>query len=215
MKLKRMAAGAVVVAMLLAGMASALGAQYYSDPITVEVVIPAEPSPEPTEEARITYQRDETGALVLGENGDPIAIVPGGMEHPVSYQRDESGALVLDANGDPVPLYTLPDGSTQIGSIVDLLDPNRRIDLFLITPADEVYFGHEATMAALLYGYDNAVYTLQWETSADGESWQAVEGGADSRLTVIVTEENHRNLWRVSVTITDVAENTETQAPGQ
>ena len=92
----------------------------------------------------------------------------------------------------------------KILTIDDLLDPNRSIDVYLAMEQDQLFFGGEATIVAVLHGYDNAVYTLQWQTSVDGENWVDVPGATESRMTVIVTEENYLNYWQIQVTITDV-----------
>ena len=82
--------------------------------------------------------------------------------------------------------------------------PDCRLDVSLAMEQDQLFFGEEATIVAVLHGYDNAVYTLQWQTSVDGENWVDVPGATESRMTVIVTEENYLNYWQIQVTITDV-----------
>ena len=177
-----------------------------------------EPAAEPTEEPAVdatvepeavelkySFERDENGALVLDENGDPIAIVPEGMEIPVTYLRDEEGNLILDENGDPIVKDTVPADAQVILTLKDKLNPDRYIDVYA-TAENGLYFGREATMVAVLYGYDNAIYTLQWQNSKDGENWTDIPGATESRWTVVVTEENYLDYWQIQVTITGVQE---------
>lgn len=168
-----------------------------------------EPSvtPVPAAEATIAYQRDEAGNLILDENGNPVAIIAEGMaEIPVQFQRDESGALVLDENGNPIPIATIPTNAQKIETLEDKLNPNRTVDIYADWGGGTLYFGDEATLVAVLKGYDNAVYTLQWQQSTDNATWNDIGGENGDRMQVVVTEKNYTNYWRVLVTITDVVE---------
>ncbi len=178
---------------------------------TVEPTALPEPTPEPTvaPETETTlppyeYQRNEDGALVLDESGNPIAIVPEGAEIPVSFKRDETGALVLDENGNPIPLSTVPADADKISSILDELNPERYIDIYAVWDNDVLQFGDKATLIAVLHGYENTVYTIQWQNSGDAENWTDVEGAVGERYTLEVTEDNHTDYWRVQVLISDV-----------
>ena len=178
---------------------------------TIEPTALPEPTPEPTvaPETETTlppyeYQRNEDGALVLDESGNPIAIVPEGAEIPVSFKRDETGALVLDENGNPIPLSTVPADADKISSILDELNPERYIDIYAVWDNDVLQFGDKATLIAVLHGYENTVYTIQWQNSGDAENWTDVEGAVGERYTLEVTEDNHTDYWRVQVLISDV-----------
>lgn len=97
-----------------------------------------------------------------------------------------------------------PRGPEAEDALKDKLDPDRYIDIRLATAQEDLIFGEEATLVAELHGYDNAVYTLQWQTSLDGETWTDVPGATDSSYTVVVSEENYMNYWQIQVKITDV-----------
>ena len=84
------------------------------------------------------------------------------------------------------------------------LDPNRSIAIHAEWEGEELYFGDESTLVAELSGYDNAVYTVQWQTSQDNENWTDVEGANELTYTMIVTEENWQNFWRLIVNVTGV-----------
>lgn len=47
----------------------------------------------------ISYKKDDSGKLVLDEEGNPIQIV----EKRIVYLKDEEGNLILDENGNPIP----------------------------------------------------------------------------------------------------------------
>lgn len=172
-------------------------------PVTPEVT----PEPQPTDASSFNYERDEAGNLVLDENGNPIAIITDGMtEMPVAFQRDENGSLVLDENGNPIPTKWVPLGAQILVTIDDVLDPNRSVDIYAAWEGDALYFGNEARLIAVMNGYDEVVYSLQWQTSKDGASWTDVEGATETEHRLIVTEDNYLDYWRVAITITDVTE---------
>ena len=116
----------------------------------------------------------------------------------MSYQRDENGNLVLDEAGNPVVTATLPAGTDKLTSIFDLLDPNRRIDIY-VTWNGEKAFGTSITMSAVLVGYDQVAYRLQWQTSHDADSWADIPAANGAQFTTVMTEDNYLDYWRVIV----------------
>ena len=173
----------------------------------------AVPTPEPTAEPEPTaappayhFVRDAEGNLILDENGNPVVLVPEGMEIPVTFLRDEAGNLVLDENGDPIVTQTIPADADMVGSIVDQLNPDRYIEIYAAWEGEHLLIGGEATLIAVLYGYDNVEYTLQWQVSPDDVTWSDVEGATDARYSLTVTDENYDDFWRVQVFITDVTD---------
>ena len=176
-------------------------AAYLSTEPIVEAT--AEPAVEPAAPS-YDFEREADGSLKLDEKGNPVAIVPEGMEIPVTYERDAEGNLILDENGNPIPKDTIPAGAEYFDTIEDALDPNRTIDLYATWGEGELTDGTEATMIAVLNGYDNVEYALQWQTSEDNVNWTDVPGATESRCTVVVTQDNYLDYWRVMVTVTDV-----------
>ena len=122
----------------------------------------------------------------------------------IEWKRDETGNLVLDENGNPMVKETAPAGSDKMTTIHDELDPNRSIDIYVSWNGQEPAFGGTVTMTAVLNGYGDADCRIQWQRSADNASWADVPGGAGSRLSVQMTEENYLDYWRVAVTIAEV-----------
>lgn len=179
------------------------------EPVATEEPEPTlEPTtmPAPTESPKALYEfkRDEQGGLVLDELGNPVAIVPEGAEVPVNFKRDEQGALVLDEAGNPIVLDTVPAGADKITSILDELNPERYIDVYAAWDGDKLQFGDQATLIAVLHGYENTAYTLQWQTSKDEVNWVDVEDAEGERHSLEITEDNYTDYWRVQVLISDV-----------
>lgn len=161
----------------------------------------AVPDEEPAAEIGYTYERDENGALVLDESGNPVVHVPEGWDIPVKFLRDEEGNLVLDENGNPVIEQTVPAGSQIIGKEENVLNPNRTITTYLATTGS-IYFGDPVTFVTVLDGYEGLTYTLQWQQNDNG-AWYDLPGENGNSLTVIATEENYHSTWRVCVNISD------------
>lgn len=160
---------------------------------------------EPVFQYTSKYKREEDGTLKLDEQGDPIPnLLADATQKPVAWLRDELGELVLDANRDPIPTQFADINAEKIATIEDVLNPNRSIDIYASWEGDALYFGAEARLTAALRGYDNVVYTVQWETSKDGANWRAVEGANATTYALTVTEENYMDFWRVRVTVTGV-----------
>lgn len=156
-------------------------------------------------EVKITYKKDENGQLILDGAGEPIPIVPEGMEIPVRFKKDPKGALVLDEYGDPIVLETIAYGSQKMVDLEDLLDPNRSVSVY-INYGQKAFasLGDTIQFIAVLKGYDNAVYNLQWQYSLDMENWVDYPDGTEKTLYVTLDETNCQNWWRVHVDVTDV-----------
>lgn len=96
---------------------------------------------------------------------------------------------------------TLTDGQI-VATLADQLDPNRSIDVYAQWEG-ELHFGDAATLCAVLHGYDNVTYTLQWQYSKDNVTWTDVKDAVGKTLSLTVTEDNYLNYWRVLVTVSD------------
>ena len=151
-----------------------------------------------------TFERDENGNLVLDENGNPVAVIPEGMEVPIDYVRDENGELVLDENGNPIVLNTVPEGADKITTIVDELNPDRYVDIYAVWQDETPELNEQLTLVSIAYGYEEIEYTYQWQRSADDINWTDIEGATEARYSFTVTEDNYRDYWRVTILITGV-----------
>ena len=152
------------------------------------------------------YEKDEDGNLILDENGNPIVTVVEGDEIPVTYLRNEDGELILDEKGDPIPTQTVPTDAVISSTLEDALDPNRTIDIYYSWNNEKPAIGGEVVFIAVLNGYDNLEYTIQWQQSKNNEDWTDIPDSFETRHTEIVTRDNYKDFWRVQVIITGVNE---------
>ena len=97
-----------------------------------------------------------------------------------------------------------PEAGKKELTLAEQLDPKRKITVKAEWDGEELYFGDTATLKATLSGYDNAVYTIRWQTSKDGTKWEDIKGAEGAELKVTVTEDNYMNYWRALVVVTAV-----------
>ena len=64
---------------------------------------------------------------------------------------------------------------------------------------DVVELGGDMVLTAVLTGFEDLNYTLQWQFSTDNANWANVDGATGSTLRVQMNEENRDYFWRVSV----------------
>ena len=127
------------------------------------------------------------------------------VDIPGCTEDDESDEAAVEVS-DEDEQADEPDAEEEIleTESVAALDPDRSISIYADLGGGQLYFGDEVTLVAEMIGYDNAVYTLQWQTSVDGVEWADVDGAVNATHVTTVTEDNYLNYWRVVVTITAV-----------
>lgn len=102
------------------------------------------------------------------------------------------------------PADEQPVEGELIWSAEDELDPNRRIEVYVSWEGEYLELGDRVTLNAVLYGYENTEYTLQWQSSPDGAAWSNVPGANQKGLSFTLTAENMNNFWRILVHVTGV-----------
>lgn len=122
-------------------------------------------------------------------------------EGEIAVEESAEEAVTEDV---PLTEEDIPDSAIIIGSLADQLDPNRWIDIYADWEGEGLYLGSKVTLMAVLHGYDNAVYTLQWQESPDDVHWTDMEGATAAKIEIVLDEYNWANFWRVAVVITDV-----------
>ena len=151
-----------------------------------------------------------TYRVVVGDTIKSTYTLPTVLEHPEEAEPVvESGEEVrTDEVSDEVTdqEFELEVPTEVADGLVPELDPDRTVDIHAEWEGGVLHFGDGSTLVADLKGYDNAVYTLQWQTSKDNVNWVDVAGATELCHQMIVTEENYLDYWRVVVTVTEVTE---------
>ena len=98
-----------------------------------------------------------------------------------------------------------PEGPFDGPSEVDLPEFNKNVERDITVKVTwdvpDPAVGDTAHFKAVLTGYDDLEYTMQWQYSSDRETWYDIPDETTEKMDVAVTEENNVVYWRVLVFI--------------
>ena len=98
----------------------------------------------------------------------------------------------------------LPYNAKLIAEILDGTNEGRTISIYASYDGDELYFGDMVTLIAVLKGYDDCIFTAQWQQSKDDATWFDMVGENNLFCSFEVTEENYMDYWRIMIHISAV-----------
>ncbi len=96
-------------------------------------------------------------------------------------------------------IYRFPAITEEPEEAEEIAD--RRIELSAEWEKGTPTFETPVTFSAVLYGYEDVAYRIQWQHSTDGKNWEDIPGAEGDSYTVIATEENYLDFWRAAVTV--------------
>ena len=149
----------------------------------------------------------------------PVAQIPAApVDPPVSAAEETTAAPVAEPSDEPaaepakapveapapITEEELPANARLMAVLQDTLNAQRSVSIYAVYDGEFLSFGDQVTFVALLRGYDNLTYTLQWQWSQDNQIWEDVPGAEQATYSFQVAEDNYQNFWRVGVTITGV-----------
>lgn len=140
-----------------------------------EVPAAEEPTAEPTEEAPVT-------------------------ETPATEEPSAEPAV----SPAPITEEDLPANARLMAIIQDELNADRSVSVYAAYDGDFLSFGDSVSLIAVLHGYDNVTYSLQWQQSPDNASWSDIPAACGASYSFIINESNYTLFYRVSVTVTGV-----------
>ncbi len=108
---------------------------------------------------------------------------------------------VPEVTETPAPTQ-IPEEAEKVLTLQDALDPNRYIDIWAVYDGDTLCQGVEVTLVAVLHGYDNLTYTLQWQVDRGDGAWAPIGQLNSTTYSFTLTEELYSAFWRVVVDIT-------------
>lgn len=171
-----------------------------------EPVIDEQPVAE--DENLIDDQMDgEQGELPEGdgptvtETEDGIVIDMGETaEEPV--EGEEANADKIEEDGELDEDFILPEEGELPEEDAEPEIPEidfSTLSVAISAESDVVELGGDMVLTAVLTGFEDLNYTLQWQFSTDNANWADVDGATGSTLRVQMNEENRDYFWRVSV----------------
>ena len=198
----------LILAMLLLFVAfsGSLGTAAYAEEAKAEETPVVEEAPKaeeaaPAEEKAAEEPEAVVDVAVLGEDKAEEAK----EEAPAEEAKEETPAEeVKEEKIEEKKEEAKPEEGNKKLPLAEQLDPKRKITVKAEWDGEQLYFGDTATLRATLSGYDNAVYTIRWQTSKDGTKWEDIKGAEGAELKVVVTEDNYMNYWRALVVVTAI-----------
>lgn len=121
-------------------------------------------------------------------------------EAPV--EGEEANAEKPEEDGELDEDFTLPEEGELPEEDAEPEIPEidfSTLSVAISAESDVVELGDDMVLTAILTGFEDLNYTLQWQFSTDNANWANVDGATGSTLRVQMNEENRDYFWRVSV----------------
>lgn len=121
-------------------------------------------------------------------------------EEPV--EGEEANADKPEEDGELDEDFTLPEEGELPEEDAEPEIPEidfSTLSVAISAESDVVELGDDMVLTAILTGFEDLNYTLQWQFSTDNANWANVDGATGSTLRVQMNEENRDYFWRVSV----------------
>ena len=121
-------------------------------------------------------------------------------EEPV--EGEEANADKPEEDGELDEDFTLPEEGELPEEDAEPEIPEidfSTLSVSISAESDVVELGGDMVLTAILTGFEDLNYTLQWQFSTDNANWANVDGATGSTLRVQMNEENRDYFWRVSV----------------
>ena len=121
-------------------------------------------------------------------------------EEPV--EGEEANADKIEEDGELDEDFILPEEGELPEEDAEPEIPEidfSTLSVAISAESDVVELGGDMVLTAVLTGFEDLNYTLQWQFSADNANWADVDGATGSTLRVQMNEENRDYFWRVSV----------------
>ena len=168
------------------------------------------PEETPAEELAIEEPiAEENDVDELQSAADPEDCLDSANTYDVALQPERAAEQQKEAprelsGDDIISEDQLPYNAKLIAEILDETNEGRTISIYASYDGDELYFGDMVTLIAVLKGYDDCIFTAQWQQSKDDATWFDMVGENNLSCSFEVTEENYMDYWRIMIHISAV-----------
>ena len=168
------------------------------------------PEETPAEELAIEEPiAEENDVDELQSAADPEDCLDSANTYDVALQPERAAEQQKEAprelsGDDIISEDQLPYNAKLIAEILDETNEGRTISIYASYDGDELYFGDMVTLIAVLKGYDDCIFTAQWQQSKDDATWFDMVGENNLFCSFEVTEENYMDYWRIMIHISAV-----------
>ncbi len=141
------------------------------------------------------------------ETGEPAEET---TEEPGGITEEEKEELPVDETTDETETGEEPaeenTEDTEENIPESELKPERHIRVDVTWDVPDPIIGDTAHFAAVMEGYDELQYTVQWQYSPDENTWYDIPNETNTTMDVVVTPENNIVYWRILVYVEESQE---------
>ena len=119
---------------------------------------------------------------------------------PVALAENKEATVEPTEETTQAPAEEIGEDDQLVAVIEDEKDANRSVSIYASYEGNTVSYGDTLTLKAQLKGYEGVKYTLQWQVSTDNSTWKNIPGETGMTYSIVVTEENVNNYYRIAVT---------------
>ncbi len=135
------------------------------------------------------------------ENNDPSGEPEESVEEPEEQETTEESEEELP---EEEPTEEEPEEESEEEGLPEEEEkPERHITVDVLWDVPDPVIGDTAHFVAVLEGYEELQYTIQWQYSPDEEIWFDIPYATEPTMDVVVTEENNEVFWRILVFVED------------
>lgn len=131
-------------------------------------------------------------------------------EEPDEITEEEKEELPVDETTDETETGEEPDEDNPEDTEENIpeseLKPERHIRVDVTWDVPDPIIGDTAHFAAVMEGYDELQYTVQWQYSPDENTWYDIPNETNTTMDVVVTPENNIVYWRILVYVEESQE---------
>ena len=119
----------------------------------------------------------------------------------VATEEIATEAVVEEIVIEEVAEEEIPEDAQLVSVIEETVE--RSVSIYASYSGNTVSYGDTIKLYAVLKGYENVNYEMQWQVSSDNSSWQNISGANGSSYSLTVTEDNADNYYRIAVTVAE------------